>query len=233
MAWRKWVLFLFCAAAGVAAAQTEKRPAIAVPEPQRKVATHGFVLTALTYGRAVEGRDRFSSALPELVRFLSASTEVDAVLTPNEHNLNAPSSQRPLLLYLTGNEAEFKFSEHEKKNLGDYLKSGALLYAEDVRPRRFRSRRRAGAGVPGTPFDLRFKTLIKDKLVLGSAGAYWRKIPKDHPLYSSYFTFADGPPLGRHPRRPNNSSGNAGAARSGGSDFQRSEHQHALGGSGG
>ena len=50
--------------------------------------------------------------------------------------------------------------------------------------------------MPGTPFDRRFKALMKDALVLGETGAYWRKIPKDHALYPSYFDFVDGPPLG-------------------------------------
>ena len=97
---------------------------------------------------------------------------------------------------MTGNEAAFTFGEYEKRNLGNYLKNGGLLYAEDVKPQRSRSWGRPRAGMPGTPFDRRFKALMKDALVLGETGAYWRKIPKDHALYTSYFDFDDGPPRG-------------------------------------
>ena len=192
-----WMLILLCSAtAGSTTAQTEGRPDVAVPEPQRKAASRTFVLSAVTYDMAVEGRDRFSNALEELVRFFTASTAVDAVLSWNVHDLNTRYAQQPLLLYMTGNEAAFTFGEYEKRNLGNYLKNGGLLYAEDVKPQRSRSWGRPRAGMPGTPFDRRFKALMKDALVLGETGAYWRKIPKDHALYTSYFDFADGPPLG-------------------------------------
>lgn len=192
-----WMLILLCSAtAGSTTAQTEGRPDVAVPEPQRKAASRTFVLSAVTYDMAVEGRDRFSNALEELVRFFTASTAVDAVLSWNVHDLNTRYAQQPLLLYMTGNEAAFTFGEYEKRNLGNYLKNGGLLYAEDVKPQRSRSWGRPRAGMPGTPFDRRFKALMKDVLVLGETGAYWRKIPKDHALYTSYFDFADGPPLG-------------------------------------
>ena len=192
-----WMLILLCSAtAGSTTAQTEGRPDVAVPEPQRKAASRTFVLSAVTYDMAVEGRDRFSNALEELVRFFIASTAVDAVLSWNVHDLNTRYAQQPLLLYMTGNEAAFTFGEYEKRNLGNYLKNGGLLYAEDVKPQRSRSWGRPRAGMPGTPFDRRFKALMKDALVLGETGAYWRKIPKDHALYTSYFDFADGPPLG-------------------------------------
>ena len=192
-----WMLILLCSAtAGSTTAQTEGRPDVAVPEPQRKAASRTFVLSAVTYDMAVEGRDRFSNALEELVHFFTASTAVDAVLSWNVHDLNTRYAQQPLLLYMTGNEAAFTFGEYEKINLGNYLKNGGLLYAEDVKPQRSRSWGRPPAGMPGTPFDRRFKALMKDALVLGETGAYWRKIPKDHALYTSYFDFADGPPLG-------------------------------------
>ena len=192
-----WTLILlYSATAGIALAQSEGRSDVAVPEPQRKAASRSFVLSAVTYDMAVEGRDRFSSALGELVRFFAASTAVDATLSWNEHDLNTRYAQQPLLLYMTGNEAAFAFGEYEKKTLGNYLKSGGLLYAEDVKPERFHSWGRPRAGMPGTPFDRRFKALMKDELVLGETGAYWRKIPTDHALYTSYFDFGDGPPLG-------------------------------------
>ena len=191
----KWVLLLFFAAAGSALAQTEERPKIAVPEPSRADAQRTFTVTLVGYDQAIETNDRFSNALPELVHFFTESTDFNATLTWNERNLNDPRPLQSVLLYLTGNDAVFDFNQHEKKKLGQYLKSGGMLYAEDVRPRNFRAFRRPGAGVSGTPFDQQFKALMKDELVLGGSGGRWKKVPKDHPLYSSYFTFPDGPPL--------------------------------------
>ena len=49
--------------------------------------------------------------------------------------------------------------------------------------------------------DRQLKSLVADPLVLGDAGARWRKIPKDHPLYHCYFEFPDGPPLTGAPGR--------------------------------
>ena len=111
-----WTLILLCSATvGSTTAQTEGRPDVAVPEPQRKGASRSFVLSAVTYDMAVEGRDRFSSALEELVRFFTASTAVNAALSRNVHDLNTRFAQQPLLLYMTGNEATFTFGEYEKK----------------------------------------------------------------------------------------------------------------------
>jgi hypothetical protein len=49
--------------------------------------------------------------------------------------------------------------------------------------------------------DRQLKSLVANPLVLGDAGARWRKIPKDHPLYHCYFEFPDGPPLTGAPGR--------------------------------
>ena len=84
-----WTLILLCSATvGSTTAQTDGRPDVAAPEPQRKAASRSFVLSAVTYDMAVEGRDRFSSALEELVHFFTASTAVDDALSRNVHDLN-------------------------------------------------------------------------------------------------------------------------------------------------
>ncbi|MCY3792571.1 MAG: DUF4159 domain-containing protein, partial [Gemmatimonadetes bacterium] len=86
--------------------------------------------------------------------------------------------------------------DREKKGLAHYLRSGGLLFAEDILPLGANLRRsRGGAGIAGTAFDQQFKTLLKDPQVLGSKGRDWRKLPKNDPLYSAYFDFSDGPPL--------------------------------------
>ena len=73
-----------------------------------------------------------------------------------------------------------------------------LLYAEDVRPRGLGRFRFGDAGRAGTPFDRQFKELVKDSDILGAGGSRWRKVPRDHALYSSFFALPDGPPPGAH-----------------------------------
>ena len=37
------------------------------------------------------------------------------------------------MIYMTGNDAVLQIGDTEKTNLGDYLKNGGFLYAEEIR----------------------------------------------------------------------------------------------------
>lgn len=204
MIWQKWLLAsvfaLLCGACGILA-QGEDRPSFSVPDPDKAISKAAsqkpgdpFIIAAIDYDQAEEGRDRVSSALPELVQYFQKSTEIQTPVHWVERTLNDDRFKQAALLFMTGNEATFRFSDNSKKNLGEYLKGGGILFSEDIRPP-IRSRRSTGAGTDGTPFDRQFKALIKEPLVLGSLGDRWYKVSKKHPLYSSYFAFEDGPPM--------------------------------------
>ena len=107
--------------------------------------------------------------------------------------LDDPKIADALMLYMTGFDCVMQISDREKKGLAHYLRSGGLLFAEDILP--LETNFRTSAGVAGTPFDRQFKALLKDPQVLGIDGRRWRKLPKNDPLYSAYFDFPDGPPL--------------------------------------
>lgn len=189
---------LLAGAAGWPQEPLDEKPARAAPEPERQPRASGesFVLTGLLYDQSVEGVDRSTVALPELVRFFNKATKLKIEILWNERTLSNPRLAEAALLYLTGDEAPLRFDEEERKRLGEYLLRGGLLFAEDVRLEQVRGRRTVGdVGVAGTPFDQQLKTLVRDPLVLGSQGARWESIPKGHPLFSSYFDFLDGPPL--------------------------------------
>jgi hypothetical protein len=197
-----FLFVLLFAATGTYAQEEEEeaRPTFSVPEPTRKSgAAPGtpqgtYIITQVDYRLTTKETDRFSQALPELTAFLSNSTDLEAKVRWNERTLSDPAIMHALLLYMTGNEATFQITDIEKKQLSEYLKAGGLLFGEDVRtPSRFGRVR--GAGVAGTPFDRQFKALIKDPAVLGSQGSRWLKVRKEHPVYSAYFDFLDGPPL--------------------------------------
>ena len=181
-------------------AQAEPRPTLAIPEPARRAPSRrgADLLVDLTYPRASLGWDRLPQALPELLRFAREETELEQPYQVLRCELGNPRLQGAVLVYLTGNDAALEFSTAEKKNLGQYLSSGGLLLADDIRPVR-PPQLSTDVGRPGTPFDRQVKVLLRDRRVLGQEGTHWVKIPNDHPLYSSYFRFPAGAPAGSAP----------------------------------
>ena len=182
----------------VAAAEEERRTA-PIPEPKRAQVKPPRVVVTLDYPLAREGTDRLAAAVPELLGFFNTETGRREPVSWREESMADPQFAGALLIYLTGNAADLTVSETAKSRLGQYLKGGGLLFAEDVRPANLPPWRRRGAGLEGTPFDRQFKQLVKDPQVLGNAGAHWEPIPKSHSLYDCYFRFSDGPPLSAAP----------------------------------
>ena len=175
----------------------DERPPLSIPQPERQrvTPTPGGPLTIVqvNYRNAVKERDYLSLAVQELVTFTRISTQLEAPLHSRTLALDDPKIADALMLYMTGFDCVMQISDREKKGLARYLRSGGLLFAEDILP--LEANVRGDAGVAGTPFDRQFKALLKDPQVLGNDGARWRKLPKNDPLYSTYFDFPDGPPL--------------------------------------
>ena len=199
-----WSLaFIVLLVAGVVRAQDD-RPKFSVPEPraaERRPAP-ALTLTELQY-QLTNQEDRFSTAVPELVRFfkgVSAARKLETELTTNQLAADNPRLKQATLVYMTGNQALLQLSDAEKQGLGEYLRAGGLLYAEDIRASGVEGGLASKeAGVEGTPFDRQFKALLRDPLVLGENGGRWEKMPKNHPLFTACFDFADGPPRGGAP----------------------------------
>lgn len=193
---RRASLLLALLLATPALAQDE-RPPISIPQPehQRVTPTPGTPLTIVqvSYKEAIKERDYLSQAVQELVTFTRSSTQLEVPLHSRILTLDDPRIADALMLYMTGFDCIVRIDEREKKGLARYLRSGGLLFAEDILP--LETNFRTSAGVAGTPFDQQFKALLKDPQVLGSRGGHWRKLPKSDPLYSAYFDFPDGPPL--------------------------------------
>lgn len=175
--------------------------AVIIQDPEDKKAIRGFFnMTIIDYDVADKNRDRFPTAAEELMRFMRDHTKIKAKIQGTTVELSDSRILNAPFLYMTGWDAIFQISETEKQNLGSYLKAGGFLYADDIR----QSHPEDGlagrnAGVEGTPFDRQFKALMKNPSVLGSDGAKWQKIPKSHALYSSFWNFPDGPPMGGAP----------------------------------
>jgi hypothetical protein len=175
--------------------------AILIQDPDNKRAIRGFFnMTVIDYDIADKNRDRFPTAVEELMRYMRDHTEINARIEGTTLEFSDPRILDAPMIYVTGNDAVLQISDTEKTNLGEYLKNGGFLYAEEIR----QSDAENGldgkeAGVSGTPFDRQFKALMKNPQVLGSDGSKWQKMPKTHALYYSFWDFPDGPPMGGAP----------------------------------
>ena len=175
--------------------------AILIQDPDNKRAIRGFFnMTVIDYDIADKNRDRFPTAVEELMRYMRDHTEINARIEGTTLEFSDPRILDAPMIYVTGNDAVLQISATEKANLGEYLKNGGFLYAEEIRQSDAENGLEGKeAGVSGTPFDRQFKALMKDPLVLGSDGSKWQKVPKSHALYYSFWDFPDGPPMGGAP----------------------------------
>jgi len=178
------------------------RPSLSVPEPTRKHSTPrpegDYTIIHVDYNDAIKGRDYISMATQELVSYASMAAKLKVQLNWRTLSLDHPRIIGALMLYMTGSDGALRLNDAEKQGLAQYLRQGGFLYAEDIMPLETNIRTLNG-GVAGTPFDRQFKALLKDPKVLSNQGGRWRKIPKNDPIYSSYFDFPDGPPMNGAP----------------------------------
>jgi len=175
--------------------------AILIQDPENKRNIRGFFnMTVIDYDLANKNNDRFPTAVEELMRYIRDYSKINARIAGTTIRLSDRDLMKAPFIYLTGNNAIFQFTDAEKESLGEYLREGGFLFADEIR----KSDPESGlagknAGVIGTSFDRQFKALLKDPLVLGNDGDKWQKIPKDHDLFFSFFEFRDGPPMGGAP----------------------------------
>jgi hypothetical protein len=175
--------------------------AILIQDPDNKKNIRGFFnMTVIDYDIADKNRDRFPTAISELMRYMRDHTKIKARIEGTTVEFSDPRIMNSPLIYMTGNDAVLQISDTEKTNLGEYLKNGGFMFSEEIRQSDAENGLQGKeAGVAGTPFDRQFKALMKDPLVLGSNGSKWQKVPKTHALYYSFWDFPDGPPMGGAP----------------------------------
>jgi len=175
--------------------------AILIQDPENKRAIRGFFnMSVIDYDLADKNVDRFPTAVEELMRYMRDHTQINARIEGTTLRLSDATIFKQPFLYMTGNSAIFQFSDTEKENLGEYIKEGGFLYAEEIRKADSDgSLVGRNAGVEGTIFDRQFKDLMRDQKVLGTDGSRWQRVVKDHPLYFSFYDFGDGPPRGGAP----------------------------------
>jgi hypothetical protein len=141
----------------------------------------GFTFARLRYGSGNWDADPKmpSNLLNSLVEYTSIRVEAtERIVDVGSERLG----DYPFI-YLTGNKL-VRFSEAERANLRRYLRNGGFMFVDDC-----------NHDVDGA-FAKTFEGEIK--AILDRPAEALLKLPKEHPLYHSFFKFTDGPPATSH-----------------------------------
>jgi hypothetical protein len=175
---------------------TGRYKATIIVDPKDKRNTQGyFKMTVIRYNYMDFNQDRFPTAPDELMRYMRDHTKINAHIEGTTIEFSDAKLFEAPFIYMTGSTAVLSLSPVEIQNLGTYLRDrGGFLFAEDIvhSPSDKPGDTPIGAQV-GTPFDRQFKDVIKKAL---GSDAKWFKLPKDHPLFYSFYDFPSGPPSG-------------------------------------
>jgi hypothetical protein len=101
----------------------------------------------------------------------------EVVITADSEELSAFP-----FLFMTGHKL-VRFSERERDGIRRFVESGGLLFSDDCN--------HDIEGLYATSFEAEMRRIFTGADVLA-------KIPNDHPLYSAFFRFPDGPPQTTH-----------------------------------
>ncbi|MBI4532158.1 MAG: DUF4159 domain-containing protein [Candidatus Latescibacteria bacterium] len=162
------------------------------PKDKRNIKGY-FKMTVVRYNYMDFNQDRFPTAIDELMRYMRDHTKINAQIEGTMIELSDAKLFDAPFIYMTGSQAIISLSPVEIENLGNYLRSGGFLFAEDIAhsPADKPGETPVG-GQLGTPFDRQFKDTIKKAL---GSDAKWFKLPKSYDLFYSFYDFPSGPPI--------------------------------------
>jgi hypothetical protein len=156
------------------------RKSTIIIDPANKQNIKGNITLALAWGERFSPPQQYLRGFIQLkeamTRWTKLNTEIDRHLT-----LSSPHILEMPFVYVTTDQS-FDLSSTEKANVKKYLENGGFMVLENPIPRTERS-----------PAEASLKQMIRD--ALGSR-VQFSPIPKDHPIYSCFWDFTDGPPLG-------------------------------------
>lgn len=164
-----------------------------IVDPKDKKNLKGFFkMTVVRYNYMDFNVDRFPTAVDELMRYMRDHTKINAQIEGTMIELSDSKVFDAPFIYMTGSQGIVSLSSVELENLGNYLRGGGFLFAEDIAHSTVPGETPSGSQV-GTPFDRQFKDIIKKAL---GSDAKWFKLPKSHPLFYGFYDFPSGPPIG-------------------------------------
>ncbi len=177
-------ILLYAAVGGLQEAHAQLSASGTAPvvliDPANKQNVKGNVSIALAWGEMFappQGYLRgFIHLRDSMVRWTKVNTEITRNLMLGSPRL----LEIPFVLVTT--DVNFELSPTERANVKKYLENGGFLVLENPTPRTEKS-----------PAEASLKQMIRD--ALGSA-ARFKPIPADHPIYTCFWDFTDGPPQG-------------------------------------
>ncbi len=162
------------------ALDTGKYKGLIIQDPTDRRKVKGFVYLGTAWASDLEPAfDSAARAIPNLVDALNAQTGITAKVDPHLF-VDSQELFRTPFVYITAEEA-FELTEREIQNLGEYMRRGGFIFADN-----------ANATVEYGQAEASLRQIFRD--ALGSQGRF-RPIPNSHPLYHTFYDF-DGPPVG-------------------------------------
>ena len=160
------------------ALDTGKYKGLVIQDPTNKQDIQGFVYLALAVGEELDPPT--PRAIPQLARAVNKYTMINAKVE-DRLKLDSRDLFKAPFVYITANKG-FNLTAQEVRNLGEYMRMGGFVFAEN--------------GVPSLeygPAEASLRKMFKDVL---KKDARFIMLPYDHPVHHSFFDFNDGPPPG-------------------------------------
>lgn len=162
------------------ALDTGKYKGLIIQDPTDRRKVKGFVYLGTAWATDLEPTfDSAAKAIPNLVLALNQQTgitaRVDAHLFVDSQELF-----RTPFVFLTAQEA-FELTEREIASLGEYMRRGGFVFADNAHPESEYSQAEAS-----------LRKIFRDAL---RGEGILQLIPNDHPIYHVFYDF-DGPPVG-------------------------------------
>ena len=140
----------------------------------------GNVSLALAWGELFSPPQKYLRGFIHLKEAMTRWTKINAEIE-RHLMLGSPRLLEMPFVYIS-TEQNFDLSATEKANVKKYLESGGFMVLENPIPVTERS-----------PAEASLKQMIRDAL---GPGVQFSPIPKNHPIYSCFWDFTDGPPIG-------------------------------------
>ncbi|MFC1692587.1 DUF4159 domain-containing protein, partial [Candidatus Latescibacterota bacterium] len=154
--------------------------AMIIQDPTNKQEISGFVYIATAWGTQLRPPDNLKRAVINLVEAVNRYTNINAKVDTHLFLDSRKIFETPFVYIVI--DQSFEITEIEKKNFGDYLRSGGFAVLDNGTPEQEYGQAEAA-----------LRKILRDSL---GADAKFLPIPNDHPLYHSFFDFDDGPPQG-------------------------------------
>lgn len=175
------VLFAFCVTCR-AWTQTPVSPrkSVIISDPANKQNIAGNVSLALAWGELFSPPQRYLRGFIHLKEAMTRWTKINAEI--ERHLMLGSTRLLEMPFVYVSTENAFDLSATEKANVKKYLENGGFMVLDNPIPQ-----------TETSPAEASLKQMIRDAL---GTRANFAPIPNNHPIYSCFWDFTDGPPIG-------------------------------------